>query len=272
MWKITTIVALAAALLLTALPGTAQDDGSDLINNLYGYRFCPRDPDAVAPYALCEASICTPTGRQIMVNVAGDGQSPFPEAACTCPILTGRVLADVFGGNMHGNCDPPGPGQVWSLYSPQPNLPQQINNWSLENTAVSTQLCPASDKVGTTFANCFSFACTVDQKPTNGVSTATCYCPMGEGLDGSQIAEDTAVITPAGQCNEDVCFQHPVGAANTNIRSDKHKCYGFPGGEQPQLKLEQNYSPWRDQLIKLATVDCESKDSEQAKPVTASHQ
>ena len=123
-----------------------------------------------------------------------------------------------------------------------------------------------------TFANCFSFACTVDPKLTNGVSTATCYCPMGEGLDGNRIPEDTPVVTPAGQCHEDVCFQHPVGAANTNITSDQHMCFGFPGREQSQLSLEQNYSRWRDQLTKLGNGDCESKDSEQAKPVTASHQ
>jgi len=217
--KITTLVALSVVLALTTIPSNAQilpreqllpSDG--LVDNLYGYQLCPAQ--GAAPYALCESSICTPTGRMITVNKAGGGTAQFPEASCTCPILSGQALADVNGGNMQGSCDQPGPKQVWSLYNPKTQLPQQINNWSLApaDTVVKIQRCPSSIRVGQSFANCFSFACTVDPKPTNGIPTATCSCPLGEAPDGSQVAPDTAIVTPAGQCTEDVCYQHPVGA------------------------------------------------------------
>ena len=145
------------------------------------------------------------------------GTASFPEASCLCPLVNGPALADVTGGNMQGSCAPPGKGQVWSLYEPKSNLPQQVNNWSRKpaETAVSFQLCSAGLGVGNTFANCFSFACTInkDSKSTNGVKTATCFCPLGENPDGSAVPADTAVITPAGQCNSDVCAEDPVGAA-----------------------------------------------------------
>jgi hypothetical protein len=70
-------------------------------------------------------------------------------------------------------------------------------------------VCPAKLNVGTEFANCFSFAC-VRAGKIHGVEVATCVCPLGEALDGSHVRTDTALLTQAGQRNEDICSQHPV--------------------------------------------------------------
>ena len=190
-----------------------------------GYRIC------VGPYALCAASTCTPTGNTIDVNVAGGGTASFPEVSCTCPVYNGPAIADIYGGNMQGSCAPPsGNNQVWSLYWPKTHIPQAINNWSRRpaDSAVGIQLCSSDDNVGDTFSNCFSFACTLDRTPTNGVKTATCLCPMGENPDGSAVAPETAVITPAGQCNSAYCSQHPVGVALSAANGRANACLQYP--------------------------------------------
>ena len=199
---------------------SAQSDPSQLANIIYGYQICK------GQYALCAASTCTPTGNMISVNVAGGGTAQFPEASCTCPIYDGPSIADVFGGNMHGSCDSPGKGKVWSLYAPKTSVPQAINNWSRKpaDTAVEFQLCGASENVGNTFANCFSFACSIDQKRQRGVKTATCLCPLGENLDGSPVTANTAVLTPAGQCDTNICSQHPVGAPYPGAGDSTSQC------------------------------------------------
>jgi len=188
-------------------------------------------------YALCAASTCTPTGHKIAVNVQGGGTALFDEAACTCPIYKGPALADPDGGNMQGTCKPPGPNQVWSLYSPKTNVPQQINNWKLNQqaTEVEFQECADTDGVGGTFANCFSFACTIDAHHPVGVPTATCYCPLGENPDGSAVAADTEVFTPAGQCNTDICYDHPVGAAFAGANDQGNQCLGQVTNSGPTL-------------------------------------
>ena len=221
------VATLAVALALIAVRGSAQAGDSDLINSLFGYQFCP------GPYALCAASTCTPTDRMIKVNVAGGGTASFPEAKCTCPIFDGPAIADVNGGNMRGSCKPPGPNKVWSLYFPRQHIPQAINNWSRkpDDSAVGIQLCSASDNVGATFANCFSFACTVDPKRTNGVKTATCRCPLGENLDGGVVLPGTPVVTPAGQCNSDICSKHPVGAPFPAADDQPNSCLVSPPQE-----------------------------------------
>jgi hypothetical protein len=208
--------------IFTAGSGRAQDDSGNLLSILYGYRICR------TTYALCAASTCTPTGGTIEVNVAGGGTASFPEAACTCPVYAGPAIADLHGGNMQGSCKSPGKGQVWSLYFPKSNIPQEINNWRHKpaDTAVSFQLCSASENVGASFANCFSFACTLDKKRHNGVRTATCLCPLGENLDGGPVAADTPVVTPAGQCNSDTCTAHPVGAPFAGAGSQPNECLG----------------------------------------------
>ena len=73
-------------------------------------------------FALCAASTCKATGKNITVNVTSGGTATFPEYDCTCPILDGPSLADLTGGNMQGSCTPP-PGQIWSLYQPREHIP-----------------------------------------------------------------------------------------------------------------------------------------------------
>jgi hypothetical protein len=202
------------------LMARAQTTPGDIIYVLYGLQICRGE------YALCEASTCTPDGKTIEVNVAGGGKASFPEASCTCPVFDGPAIADLNGGNMRGSCERPGKGQVWSLYWPRKNVPQAINNWSRKpaEAAVQKQICSSNDGVGASFANCFSFACTVDKKRTNGVKTATCLCPLGENLDGQPVAPNTAVLTPAGQCNPDICSQHPVGAPYAPANGSANQC------------------------------------------------
>src|SRR4029453_4032876 len=120
------VVALIAAVPLAAPQVMAQ-------GTVDGFRQCPGE------FALCAASTCTPTGGKIEVKTA-TGTAPFDEAMCTCPIFPGPGLADVKGGNMKGNCEPPREvnGEptkqgIWSLYLPTGDIPQAINNWSRGN-------------------------------------------------------------------------------------------------------------------------------------------
>jgi len=188
----------------------------------FGLRVCNGN------FALCAASICTPTGGTIAVNVPGGGTTSFPAASCICPVVKGPNIADVNGGNMKGSCASPGKGMVWSTYQERSNVPQEVNNWSRASaqSAIEFQLCSASMGVGNQFANCWSFACTINKssKSTNGVKTATCICPLGENPDASAVAADSAVLTPAGQCNSDVCSEHPVGSAPANSDSEPSQC------------------------------------------------
>ena len=160
-----TRIAMCFAVLLTfAWSAGHANAQTTLSGNLYGYQFCS------GQYALCESSICTPTGGTIDVNVAGGGTASFPAAVCKCPIKNGISIADVQGGNMQGDCKPPGKGKIWSLYFPKVKLPQEVNDWSEKPAAraVDLQLCSSNLGLGDQFANCFSFACTVDPKRTNG--------------------------------------------------------------------------------------------------------
>ncbi len=215
---------LAIQLVLSVALANAQTPPIGLVNFIYSYRICRGE------YALCAASTCTPDGQTIAVNTA-NGQASFPEAACTCPVYDGFAIADVNGGNMEGDCKAPGRGKVWSLYAPKSNIPQAINDWRRRpaaETAAPLQLCSASENVGTSFANCFSFACTLDRKRQNGVRTATCLCPLGESLDGTPVAADTPIATPAGQCNSAICTQHPVGAPYPAAGDQANVCLGAP--------------------------------------------
>jgi len=118
---------LIGAILLAAPHVMAQ-------GTLEGVRLCPGD------FALCAASICTPTGGTIQVKTA-TGTASFSEAKCICPIFPGPSIGDVAGGNI---APPLGPGHcvepptivngvpvdngIWSLYSPIFEIPQEINN------------------------------------------------------------------------------------------------------------------------------------------------
>ena len=193
------VAALIGAVLLAAPQAMSQ-------GIVAGLRHCPQD------YALCAASTCTPTGGKIAVNTE-TGTALFDEASCTCPIFAGPGLADVFGGNMKGTCDPPREvhGQptdagIWSWYTFTDDIPQAINNWSRGNkqTEDPIQKCATGN-----FVNCFSFSC-VRAGKIHGVEVATCYCPINESLSGG--AAGPPFVTPAGQCNPDICSQYPVGA------------------------------------------------------------
>jgi len=150
---------------------------------------------------------------EIAVNTA-TGTANFPAAQCTCPIFKGLGFADVKGGNMNGHCDPPPNNGVWSLYYPTSQIPQEINDWSRGKKASAAPIfvCSADLLQGDQFANCFSFACVRAGKVKGNIEVATCTCPLGENLEGQPVAKHKEFTTPAGQCNVDVCFQHPVGA------------------------------------------------------------
>ncbi len=190
-----------STLLFVCAPPLARADGTGGHN----YQFCS------GYFALCAASTCKPTGKHIRVNVTSGGTAIFPEVECTCPVFSGSALGDVNGGNMQGSCIPPGPGQIWSLYSPKKDVPQEINNWvpTGPKAAAPPQVCPASLGQGSKLANCFSFACD-SETWINNVPVVTCHCPMGESFAGTSVAPHTAFATQSGQGDKRFCFQHPV--------------------------------------------------------------
>jgi hypothetical protein len=145
------------------------------------YKICKGD------FALCAASSSTPTGKQITI-----GTTSFPEAMAVCPILHGPAIADVNGGNMKGDCAPPGKGQVWSLYQVREKIPQ-APDWK-RNTAAPVRTFTTSADNG--ISNMFSFACT-RVKPVNGVPLAHCYGPINESPSGKFVPPGTDVITQA---------------------------------------------------------------------------
>jgi hypothetical protein len=235
--KYLSFVGALLALMITAFEpiARAQLSTRSLTDSIYGYKIC------TGTYALCAASTCAPTGETINVNTA-TGTASFPAATCTCPVFDGPAIADPNGGNMQGTCKPPGNGQVWSLYAPKTNIPQAVNNWSHKSseTAVTPQLCSSSVGVGATFANCFSFACTLDPKRVNGVKTATCTCPLGEDLNGEPVDPDTTIIIDAGQCDSSFCAQHPVGAPLTALNGQSSECLGTESSADLDLSPNPN--------------------------------
>ncbi len=171
-----------SALLLALAPPMARAGGADGGHN---FRFCS------GYYALCAASTCKPTvpATNIKVNVAGGGTASFPQVDCTCPILHGKALADVTGGNMQGSCAPPAAPlstelPIWSLFSHEQQIPQEIYGWVSGDAPV--QFCPAALGYGAQSVNCFSFACDQATYITNAdgaiVPVATCHCAAGESF------------------------------------------------------------------------------------------
>jgi hypothetical protein len=218
------VLVFSASIAAACTPRAEAQTQGNLVNFIYGLQIC------TGPYALCAASTCTPVNSgTITVNTAR-GTASFPSATCTCPVFNGPAIADPNGGNMQGSCAAPGPGQVWSLYSLKTHIPQAINNWSHKpsQTAAPFQLCSSTDDVGASYANCFSFACTIDPQRHNGVKTATCTCPLGENADGDAVDPATAVVTPAGQCDSNICSEHPVGLGLPALNSDADACIGSP--------------------------------------------
>jgi hypothetical protein len=206
-WHSNAALSLSVLLLICSV----TDWGAQAANANHDFRFCPPPGSPPGNFALCAASICTPTGKKIMVN---GSNIPFDEADCLCPVFSGTAIADVAGGNMNGSCDPPPPppsGQVWSLYAFMAEIPQQINDWSTTPAAAAAPFlfCPKSLNLGRHLVNCFSFAC---DPPTtiNGVLVATCHCPIAESLDGTQVPAHTAFLSQAGQGDPAFCAEYPV--------------------------------------------------------------
>src|SRR5271169_4941410 len=169
-------------------------------------------------YALCAASTCVTTNKTITVN--GTGLS-FPQLDCTCPIFHGRAIADVTGGNMQGSCNPPVPpstGQIWSLFSPEKEIPQDLTNWAQvpeSKQDAPQQICPATKaNLIAQSANCFSFSCDsatyVASENGGVVPVVTCHCPMGESFSGTPVKPYRAFAIQAGQTDASYCGMHPI--------------------------------------------------------------
>ena len=194
------------AVLLVIAPPTARPGGAQ---EFYDFQFCR------GYFALCAASTCTPTGKQITVRTATGGTATFPEADCTCPVLLGPSIANLAGGNMQGSCEPPAdqPGTIWSTFQPRPNIPQALTNWvpTPPEAAAPPLFCPKSPPLGNQSVNCFSFLCdSLTYIPGTNVPVATCHCPIGESLAGTPVAPATAFLTQAGQGDPAYCAMHPV--------------------------------------------------------------
>jgi len=188
-------VLMVVALLLVSRPINAQS----VLN--------PASPELTlcsGSYALCAAATCTLTG-QTFPNTS------FPEVVCECPVLSGPALADLTGGNMQGSCNPPADG-VWSLFWPSLDIPQEINGVWQQNARALPHNCPSTiggrdSNQPVLFGQCFSYSCKNVRK-INGVLVADCYCPAQQIVDPRK--HEFAV--QAGQCQESVCTQIPVGA------------------------------------------------------------
>ncbi len=176
-------------------------------------------------FALCASSTCKPTGKTITVKEdGGKTTKQYPEAICKCPVITSNIasqnnspLAGIAGlneGNMEGSCRSPGTGKIWSFFSTTiKTYPQEQPNGSFSQpTAAASQNCSA--KGPAQGSNCWSYICTVDPKETNGVKTASCRCPYGEGLFGQKSKGDRGYVTYAGSTWNNpaaACKELPVG-------------------------------------------------------------
>ena len=156
-------------------------------------------------FAYCGASTCRPTGKKIKVDEdGGKTTKEYEEAVCTCPIITRKMavqqgvalhgVAAVNEGNMKGSCKPPSKGTIWSYAELNlPEWPQQSAGW--KTLAPIGQQCPAGSKT----VNCWDYLCTIDPKLTaNGVKTATCRCPINEGILGHPAGGNEIYVTAAG--------------------------------------------------------------------------
>lgn len=175
-------------------------------------------------FAFCASSTCKPTGREIEVKEAdGKTTKKYPEVACTCPIIDQKTAVEVNGvplvgiaavneGNMRGSCTPPTAGTVWSYFSKEiTNYPQESTPQPFTTRKAQPQKCAASSGTG---SNCWNYLCKIDPKLTNGVRTATCLCPYGEGLFGAEARKSADFVTYAGGYAKNpssACSQYPVG-------------------------------------------------------------
>ena len=174
-------------------------------------------------FAYCGASTCKPTGKKIKVNEdGGKSTKEYDEAVCTCPIITREMAAQqgvalhgvaaVNEGNMKGSCNPPTKGTIWSYAQLNlPEWPQQSANY--QTLAPKGMECPA----GSQTVNCWNYLCTIDAKPAaNGVKTATCRCPINEGVLGHKAGGNEVYFTAAGgyfSNPSSACSMYPVSGA-----------------------------------------------------------
>jgi hypothetical protein len=230
---VSTATAGKNALVSTAAAKAALEAGmlSAKVNNLKGTVQAINQQLAIcdtsnttngSKFALCAASTCSATGGTISVKNSNGVVMTYPEMQCTCPVVTGASIADLGGGNMQGSCAIPAanakyPNPIWSLFSVNAALPQQSAPIPYSTTAGGQQICPGTGNQMVT--NCWSFQCTIDAtSPYPGVTTATCFCPLGENLTGDPVAAGTKFFTEAGGAaataagKADACNYNPVGA------------------------------------------------------------
>lgn len=184
-------------------------------------------------YALCAASTCELTGKEITTRVVSStgqllGYSKYPEAVCTCPVMDGKFQASGANlGQMQGRCNQPDQAHVWSLYSPMP-VPQAMHSYKLSapDTKPIVQVCAA--KRGRSFTNCFGFKCTLNPEPVNGTQMATCYCPINDDFYGNPVPAGTSAFkNEAGQCDQNYCSLLPASAPYSPSTSGG-VCLGVP--------------------------------------------
>jgi len=177
-------------------------------------------------FALCASSVCKPTGKTITVKEdGGKTTKQYPESICKCPVITPQIaeqnntalvgLAGLNEGNMKGSCRSPGTGKIWSYFSLEmTSYPQEQPNGEFiaPTTAVKQNCSGGPEAQGT---NCWSYICTIDPKESNGVKTATCRCPYGEGVFGQQAKKGRGYVTFAGGTWQSyptaACKKLPVG-------------------------------------------------------------
>jgi hypothetical protein len=114
---------------------------------------------------------------------------------------------------MKGSCDPPGDGKLWSTYQARPDIPQALTNWvpHLPEDAAPPQVCPG--RLNRQYAQCFSFSCDIEPNEPyiNNVPVVTCHCAIGATLAGLPAAPQSSFPTQAGQGNQAICDDLPVG-------------------------------------------------------------
>ena len=177
-------------------------------------------------FALCASSTCKPTGKTIAVSEdGGKTTKQYPESICKCPVITPQIaeqnnaalvgLAGLNEGNMKGSCRSPGTGKIWSYFSLDiKSYPQeQPNGEFIAPTTSVKQNCSGGPEAQG--SNCWSYICTIDPKESNGVKTATCRCPYGEGVFGQQAKKGRGYVTFAGGTWQNnptaACKMLPVG-------------------------------------------------------------
>lgn len=121
-----------------------------------------------------------------------------------CPILNGRSIADLDGGNMTGSCDPP-PNGVWSTYAPLTEIPQEYTTPAWQTVAATSLTCPGAGQ----YAQCFSFSCVLDGT-VNGQALAKCTCPIDKAPKQFVTAGGIATCRTAVRICSLECRSQPI--------------------------------------------------------------